>query len=151
MKLLIEWFKKLFGFGNKPSPQPSLPLKNIEQIKQRLLELHNNNRVIPLKRSNKLDNSAQLHNDYMVSTGTLTHDEPGRTLGDRISEQGYNWNYIGENIAMGQNTPEEVMKSWMNSLGHRNNIQNPHFNDVGFGVTNANNIWWWTVNFGRGN
>lgn len=152
MREFIEWLRRLFGIGTKPAPpsppQPP-PSSDVEQIKQRLLELHNQNRAIPLKRVEELDRSAQLHNDYMVRTGKLTHDEPGRPLGNRVSEQGYNWSYLGENIALGQRNAEEVMKSWMNSSGHKSNIQNLNFKDVGFGVTHANNTWWWTVNFGR--
>jgi len=41
----------------------------------------------------------------------------------------------GENIAMGQITPDEAMTSWMNSPGHRSNILNASFNSVIVGVT----------------
>jgi uncharacterized protein YkwD len=164
MRRFIEWLKRLFGIGTKPlppvtpvppvtPPTPPTPIDSIEQIKQKLLQFHNQNRAAknlpPLKRIAELDRSAQLHNDYMARNGRLTHDEPGRSLGQRVKEQGYNWNYVGENIAMGQRTPEEVMESWMNSSGHKANILNPNFNDIGFGVSQANNTWWWTVNFGR--
>ncbi|MNR50485.1 Cysteine-rich secretory protein family protein [compost metagenome] len=41
--------------------------------------------------------------------------------------------YAGENIAKGQRTPEEVVKDWMNSPGHRKNILNPHYTMIGVG------------------
>lgn len=166
MARLIEWLKKLLGIGDTPKPPtpppvpptpppvPPVPTDEIERAKQRLLELHNQERLQrglpPLNRVVELDRSAQLHNDYMVRSQRLTHDEPGgRSIGYRVREQGYNWNYVGENIAYGQRTPEEVMDSWMNSSGHRANILSPNFKDVGFGVTKSGNTWWWTVNFGR--
>ena len=39
----------------------------------------------------------------------------------------------GENIAAGQSTPEAVVDSWMNSEGHRHNILNPDFRELGVG------------------
>ena len=48
----------------------------------------------------------------------------------------------GENIAKGQNTPEYVMKAWMNSPGHRKNILNPRFEEMGVSRDEyGNNIW----------
>jgi uncharacterized protein YkwD len=43
--------------------------------------------------------------------------------------------YYGENIALGQKTPKEVVKGWMNSPGHRSNIMNENFTAIGIGVT----------------
>lgn len=43
----------------------------------------------------------------------------------------------GENIAMGQRSPESVMKEWMNSEGHRSNILNPSFTSIGVGYYNG--------------
>lgn len=52
---------------------------------------------------------------------------------------GITYKAAGENIAKGQKTPEEVMKAWMNSAGHRANILNPNFNYIGVGYDN--NYW----------
>ncbi|WP_425355456.1 CAP domain-containing protein [Saccharibacillus sacchari] len=43
----------------------------------------------------------------------------------------------GENIAMGQRSPESVMQGWMNSEGHRSNILNPSFTSIGVGYYNG--------------
>jgi uncharacterized protein YkwD len=40
----------------------------------------------------------------------------------------------GENIAMGQDSAEQVMNDWMNSQGHRENILNPNFKKIGVGI-----------------
>ena len=56
----------------------------------------------------------------------------------------------GENIAMGQRTPHEVMVAWMNSAGHRRNILDPSFTHLGVGVHTSYDAGpWWTQNFIR--
>jgi uncharacterized protein YkwD len=156
MGRLIDLIRRWLG-GNDPVPPPVPPVPpvpvptDIEQIKERLLVLHNQHRaargVSALKRVVELDRSAQLHNDYMARVGNLTHNEPGRDIGKRVKEQGYQWRTVGENIAWNQQTADEVMKSWMNSSGHRANILSSSYQDVGFGVTQKGLEWWWTANF----
>jgi uncharacterized YkwD family protein len=58
---------------------------------------------------------------------------------DMMKSFGITYNAAGENIAMGQKTPEEVMKAWMNSPGHKANILNANFNYIGVGYDN--NYW----------
>jgi uncharacterized protein YkwD len=52
---------------------------------------------------------------------------------------------VGENIAVGQLTPKEVMKDWMNSPGHRKNILHSEFAEIGIGLFGD----YWVQNFGR--
>ncbi|MNC67305.1 Cysteine-rich secretory protein family protein [compost metagenome] len=56
-----------------------------------------------------------------------------------MSAFGVTYQYAGENIAMGQRTPQEVMTAWMNSAGHRANILSANFNYIGVGFDN--NYW----------
>ncbi|WP_106767889.1 CAP domain-containing protein [Paenibacillus faecalis] len=56
---------------------------------------------------------------------------------DMMKQYGISYSYAGENIAMGQRTPEEVMNSWMNSEGHRQNILSPNFTMIGVGYYNG--------------
>lgn len=51
---------------------------------------------------------------------------------------------VGENIAAGQQTPAEVMNAWMNSQGHRENIMNSSFGQIGVGVVKGGSygIYW---------
>ncbi|WP_410514889.1 CAP domain-containing protein [Paenibacillus sp. BR2-3] len=58
---------------------------------------------------------------------------------EMMSDFGITYKAAGENIAMGQKTPEEVMKAWMNSPGHRSNILSKNFNYIGVGFDN--NYW----------
>jgi uncharacterized protein YkwD len=50
---------------------------------------------------------------------------------------GIQYTYAGENIAKGQRSPQEVMTSWMNSPGHRQNILNPNFTKIGVAYYNG--------------
>ena len=47
------------------------------------------------------------------------------------------WNACGENIAAGQATPEDVMKSWLGSSGHKANILSPEYTKMGLGYSNS--------------
>lgn len=86
-------------------------------------------------------------NDYFDHIGL-----DGSTPGDRITEAGYSWNTYGENIAAGYATPAAVVAGWMASAGHRANILNPNFCDIGVGyayVASSTYGRYWTQNFGR--
>ena len=58
-----------------------------------------------------------------------------------MKKYGITYRYAGENIAMGQRTPEEVVKAWMNSEGHRKNILSPNYNYIGVGYVAQGNYW----------
>jgi uncharacterized protein YkwD len=102
----------------------------------KLLYMHNQQRRSPLVISDKLMTAAQKY----AGTRPRVHGNYQR----RISAEGYRWRTVGENLAIGQRTVEEVMKSWLNSPGHRSNIQNPAFKEVGFGMAD----YYWIVDFG---
>lgn len=151
--IIINWLKSLLKEVDKPPiPEPTPP----DEIKAKLLQLINKertNRNIPiLLVDDKLNNAAQKHTDYMIKNNKLTHNQPGNELAKRISAEGYNWRAIAENIAQGYPTPETVVKGWMQSQGHRDNILNPRYKDVGFGYgKDDNNYWWWTTVFAAKN
>ena len=54
---------------------------------------------------------------------------------------GITYRSAGENIAMGQRTPQAVVNAWMNSAGHRKNILNPSFTRIGVGYVASGNYW----------
>ena len=55
-----------------------------------------------------------------------------------LPEFGIRYETAGENIAAGQRTPAQVVRAWMHSEGHRNNILNPDFTQIGVGYTHTN-------------
>ncbi|MFE7167902.1 sigma-70 family RNA polymerase sigma factor [Streptomyces sp. NPDC057616] len=97
----------------------------------------------------QLEQAAQGHSDDMAARGFFDHTNPdGADPGQRITAAGYKWSTYGENIAQGQQTPQAVMESWMNSPGHRANILNCSFKDIGVGVHKGTGGPWWTQDFG---
>ncbi|AZQ32565.1 sigma-70 family RNA polymerase sigma factor [Streptomyces cyaneochromogenes] len=103
----------------------------------------------PLAEDGLLNKAAQGHSEDMAARGFFDHTNPdGEDPGRRITEAGYRWSTYGENIAQGQQTPEAVMESWMNSPGHRANILNCSFKDIGVGIHDGSGGPWWTQNFG---
>ncbi|MDF2592072.1 MAG: sporulation protein, partial [Clostridia bacterium] len=67
---------------------------------------------------------------------------------DMMKQFGITYKTAGENIAMGQRTPEEVVKAWMNSPGHRANILKSSFTHIGVGYV-ANGSYWTQMFIGK--
>jgi len=90
----------------------------------------------PLRVSAQLMQAAQIQADQMVRLGRMEHELSGAQYpkpADRLAAVGYNWQTYGENIAMGQTSAAAVMDSWMHSSGHRANILNGAFREIGVG------------------
>jgi uncharacterized protein YkwD len=97
-----------------------------------------------LDKDSRLQKAAQKHNEVMMQKNCFSHQCPGEApLQTRLSIVDYiiggllRWTY-GENIAYGGSsygTPKAIMKAWMKSAGHRANILNPAFRDLGVGFT----------------
>ncbi|MCX4759303.1 CAP domain-containing protein [Kitasatospora purpeofusca] len=102
----------------------------------------------PLTVDPKLTTAAQVHSDDMADRNFFDHASPeGRHADYRIEAAGYRWSSWGENIARGQKDPAAVMESWMNSPGHRANILNCSFKQIGVGVRTGSGGPWWTQVF----
>ncbi|WP_329403186.1 CAP domain-containing protein [Streptomyces melanogenes] len=103
----------------------------------------------PFKADRRLNASAQAHADDMAARDYYEHNSPeGRNAGDRMSAAGYDWHKWGENIHRGPKTPADAMRDWMNSPGHRANLLDCGFKDIGVGVNLSGNGPWWVQNFG---
>lgn len=71
----------------------------------------------------KLEQSAKSHADDMVKRGFFSHTgSNGSDVGERVRKTGYNWCFVAENIAKGQNGLDAVMAAWSKSPGHRANL-----------------------------
>ncbi|MGW6400332.1 CAP domain-containing protein [Streptomyces sp. NPDC055134] len=117
----------------------------------RVLTLVNNERskagCSPLTMNAKLTKAAQDHSKDMASHGNMSHTgSDGSSPGDRITRAGYSWSSYGENVAYGYSTPEKVMAGWMSSPGHKRNILDCSFKEIGIGVAQPNS--YWTQDFG---
>jgi uncharacterized protein YkwD len=119
---------------------------NLELVRDAVLCLHNRERArhgLPRLRENpKLRRAAERHTSNMVSARFFAHTSPsGSTMVDRIRRTGYTnharaW-ALGENIAWGTGglaTAAEIHRSWMRSAGHRANILQRSFREIGIGI-----------------
>ncbi|WP_250287280.1 MULTISPECIES: CAP domain-containing protein [unclassified Frankia] len=89
--------------------------------------------------------AAQRHSEDMAANSYMDHVSlDGRTMTDRAAAAGYRYRMLGENVAAGQNSPAEVMTGWMNSPGHRRNILNGDFTQIGVGCARGGDygIYW---------
>ena len=115
-------------------------LVNVERQKQGLGKLSLNA---------KLSNVATLKSPDMINKNYFDHTSP--TYGspfDMMKQFNISYKTAGENIAKGQKTPAEVVKAWMNSQGHRENILNKNYTEIGIGVAkDANGTLYWTQMF----
>lgn len=117
-------------------------LTNIERSKRGLAAL---------KTNWQLSRCARYKSQDMINRGYFAHQSP--TYGspfDMIESFGISMAAGGENIAMGQRTPQEVVTAWMNSPGHRGNMLGTSFTEIGVGVAKSKNgSYYWTQMFIR--
>ncbi|WP_405805082.1 CAP domain-containing protein [Streptomyces sp. NBC_00210] len=103
----------------------------------------------PLSSNSKLTEAADDYSDVMARSGVMSHTGPdGSTMTSRVEAAGYQWSTLGENIARGQSDAAAVMDAWMHSPGHRANILNCSFKEIGIGVHFGDGGPWWTQDFG---
>ncbi len=106
-----------------------------------------------LRASGRLDHSAQGWTNTMVEHRAFSH---GASFSARISAAGFDWSDVGENIASGFRSPQSVVRAWMRSTGHCQNILNPMFREMGTGVAGASAMGGdgrrgtWTIDLGLG-
>jgi uncharacterized protein YkwD len=88
--------------------------------------------VPPLTWNDTLAEAALAHSRDMAAQRYFSHEgKDGRVVADRATYAGYHWRKIGENIAAGQESPEEVVAGWLASPGHCANIMHPEFTEMG--------------------
>ncbi|MYZ07519.1 CAP domain-containing protein [Streptomyces sp. SID2999] len=117
----------------------------------RVVELVNAERAkvgcSPVELNSTLSKAAQDHSADMAAHNTMSHTgSDGSDPGSRITAAGYQWSAYGENVAYGYATPEQVMDGWMNSPGHRENILNCSYKEIGVGLAQPGD--YWTQDFG---
>lgn len=104
-------------------------LVNQERSKAGLRPLSSNSALTAMA----LDKAKDMYNNGYFDHTSPTYGSPF----DMMSKYGIRYSYAGENIAKGQQTPEAVMKAWMNSTGHRQNILSPNFTQIGVAFYNG--------------
>jgi uncharacterized protein YkwD len=129
-----------------PSKTPATSAAPASGATARVVRLVNSERgkngCAPLTVNAELTRAAQDHTSDMAAHRTMSHTgSDGSSPGDRITAAGYSWRSYGENVAYGYGTPESVMTAWMNSPGHRANILNCAFKEIGVGYAQPGSYW----------
>ena len=128
------------------TPGTSNDLRALESEVIRLVNVERNKvGRSPLTTNNQVSNVARLKSQDFIDNNYFSHNSP--TYGtpfNMLKSFGISFTAAAENIASGQRTAAEVMKSWMNSSGHRENILSPTYNQIGVGIARDNNgnIYW---------
>jgi uncharacterized YkwD family protein len=104
-------------------------LVNQERAKAGLNALTNNSALSAMA----LDKAKDMYNNNYFDHNSPSYGSPF----DMMKTYGIQFTYAGENIAKGQQSPQEVMTAWMNSQGHRDNILNSHFTKIGVAYYNG--------------
>lgn len=98
----------------------------------------------------RLQEASSLHAYDMARNNYFDHRSlDGSLPQDRIEAAGYTqFSLIGENVALGQRTPERAFNAWLASENHRNNILDPVFRDTGLGMMKGKSGAYWVQTFG---
>lgn len=120
--------------------QNQAPKQNssLNAFEQEVIHLTNQERqkngLAPFKANIELSSVARAKSQDMIDKNYFDHQSP--TYGspfDMMKSFGISYRTAGENIAKGQKTAQQVVNGWMNSEGHRKNILNPNFTEIGVG------------------
>ena len=125
---------------------PGTSTDNVSEYEKRVVELVNIERArygLPaLKLNPELSAIARAKSQDMKDKNYFSHTSP--TYGSpfqMMKSFGIKYNTAGENIAYGYRTPEAVVNGWMNSEGHRANILNSSYKEIGVGYVASGNYW----------
>lgn len=126
---------------------------NIPQISQSVLsygsevirlvnEVRRENGLKALTANWELSRVARYKSQDMLNKGYFSHTSPTYgTPSQMIKAFGLSFRTAGENIARGYPTPQAVVNGWMNSSGHRANILNASYTQIGVGYVAQGNYW----------
>lgn len=148
------------------APFETPDLKNAKHVGAEVLALSNEARsrprrcggksfaaAAPLQLVDALSDAALVQTRDMAQHDRLSHDgSDGSTPADRVTRQRYTWRLVGENVASGPTSAEEVVQGWLDSPHHCENIMDPRFTDMGIAYTvdakSESGVYWSQV-FGK--
>jgi hypothetical protein len=141
------------GLGDwREAGQAVLRLVNLARAQARACGDEQFQRTRPLAWNEALAEAALAHSRDMASRDYFSHADPsGASVRQRATRAGYRWRYVGENIAAGLGSPEQVVAGWLASPGHCANLMSPDFVDMGaaYAVEPASKLdIYWTQTFG---
>ncbi len=137
-----------------PPPPPPAPVASGGSTSSQAIELANQQRAaagLPaLASSGVLNGAAAQHSADQAGRDRMGHDgSDGSSVGDRVAANGGGFSTWGENVAYGYGSASAVIDGWMGSSGHRANMLNPAFTQVGVAYAeSAGGTLYWTMVLG---
>ena len=123
----------------------SCPAAFLNRVAQLTNSYRANAGLAPLAVHSQLSWAAAQRSKTQAANNLMSHDGWDTT----IKASGYPYGYWGENVAYGYATADSVMSAWMESPGHRANILNVHYRNLGVGCAySASHVPYWTQDFG---
>lgn len=120
---------------SKDDSSKDIEKQEVLSIAEEILQLVNVHRVSigkePLEMNALATDLAEEHTLYMIVQNDISHDDFDERSNRLFAEE--NASRTGENVAYGQRSAQAVMEAWLNSSGHRKNIEGD-FTHIGIGV-----------------
>lgn len=113
---------------------------NIARSSQRLCGTTTMSAQAALTWDTQIEQAALFHSGWMQSNNTFSHEgADGSDPGTRVTNTGYNWNSVAENIAAGQDSIDSVIDAWLDSPGHCRNIMSANVTQIGMALVDGDN------------
>ncbi|KXN69016.1 hypothetical protein CONCODRAFT_8598, partial [Conidiobolus coronatus NRRL 28638] len=125
--------------SSPPQPSGSSSQFDANGFLQLINEFRSQNGAGPVKLVNALNEAAVQHNNYMISINTLTHDRaPGQDIATMIKQYGGTpGGALGECVAEGALTTQDVFNSWKNDGPHAAIMKNPDYTQMGVALNGS--------------
>ncbi|MBD2459487.1 CAP domain-containing protein [Oscillatoria sp. FACHB-1407] len=143
-----------FPLPSSPSPssadaaQSAAAAQMESDVLQQINAIRQQNGLSPLKDNPKLAQVARRYSQRMAEQNFFSHTAPeGDTMVDRVRSARIFYFALGENLFKGTNLPDpatDAVEGWMNSPGHRRNILQPEYREMGIGVWRQGNTYYFT-------
>lgn len=136
--VLAAPFTPLEATDAGPAAERVLALVNEARAEDRRCGRRRFGATHPLRLSDTLTRAAAAHATDMARGGYMGHrGSDGSNVGERANRAGYQWRAVGENVAAGQQDADTVVRSWLESPGHCENIMGPQFTEMGIAYESA--------------
>ena len=135
------------GCSNAPD-HDALTQDLLNTINAELAKRH----LAPLRTSNTLMQVADFYSCRLIDGRFFDHVDPfdGSTVDTRVTDFGYAFQKVGENLAAGHKNAKDAVNAWMDSPGHRANLLDPAFTETGIAVKIGGDYgWYWVQEFGK--
>jgi len=137
----------------KPAPQSTSLSRMEAEVYQGINQIRQKNRLSQFRQNDKLAAVARNYSRRMAEQRFFAHTSPqGDTMVERVRSAGIFYFMLGENLFTSTNIPQPAQAAitgWMNSPGHRDNILNPVYREMGIGVWKRGNTYYFTQLFMR--